>query len=179
MKDEMFLLKIEDATSGNFKDIPSPCRYCLYWQTSGAYGEEMLKSEMEQQKREWFDKVNSEFGSCIKIAYLANTPIGFIQYAPARFFPRVKDYMSGPPSEETIFLACLYITSKEMRRKGLGTIMLRNLLAQLKKSGLKSVETFARKGSPENPSGPFELYLKNNFKIKSEKDDFPLIRLEL
>jgi len=57
--------------------------------------------------------------------------------------------------------------------------MLRNLLAQLKKSGLKSVETFARKGSPENPSGPFELYLKNNFKIKSEKDDFPLIRLEL
>ncbi|NWG10858.1 GNAT family N-acetyltransferase [Candidatus Bathyarchaeota archaeon] len=173
------MLKIEDAASDNFKDVPSPCRYCLYWQTSGAYGEEMLKPEMEQQKREWFNKVASEFGTCIKIAYLADTPIGFIQYAPAKFFPRTKEYVAGPPSKDAVFLACLYIASKETRRKGLGTIMLRNLLAQLKQSGFKTVETFAKKGSAENPSGPLELYLKHNFKIKSEKDDFPLMRLEL
>ncbi|NWF87601.1 hypothetical protein HXY32_07335 [Candidatus Bathyarchaeota archaeon] len=97
------MLKIENATNSNFKDIPNPCRYCLYWQTSNAYREEMLKPEMEQQKREWFNKVSNEFGCCIKIVYLTDTPIGFIQYAPAKFFPRTKEYASGPPSEDTVF----------------------------------------------------------------------------
>jgi GNAT superfamily N-acetyltransferase len=173
------LLRIEDATTDNFKDIPNPCRYCLYWQTSGSYGEEMLKPEMEQQKREWFNKTAKEFGSSIKIAYLADTPIGFIQCAPAKFFPRTEEYASGQPDENAVFLACLYITNKEARGKGIGTIMLRNLLAQLKKRGFEAVETFARRGSSENPSGPIELYLKHEFKVKNEKDDFPLVRLEL
>lgn len=166
-------------TSNNFNDIPNPCRYCLYWQTKGAYGEEQLKPEMAQKKREWFDKVSSEFGNCIKIAYLADTPIGFMQYAQAKFFPRTKEYASQPLGEDAVFLACLYITSKEARGKGLGTIMLRNLLAQLKAGGFEAVETFARKDSSENPSGPLALYLKHNFKTKNEKDGFPLMRLEL
>lgn len=166
-------------TDNNFKDIPNPCRYCLYWQTKGAYDEEMLKPEMEKKKREWFNKVSHEFGNCIKIAHLADTPFGFIQYAPAKFFPRAKEYASGPLSKDAVFLACLYITNKEARGKGLGTIMLRNLLAQLKASGFKVVETFARKGSSENPSGPLALYLKHSFKVKNEKDNFPLARLEL
>ena len=77
------LLKIENVTQKNFKHIPSPCRHCLYWQTSGEFGEEMLKPEMEQKKREWFSKVEKEFEKCLKIVYSNGVPIGFIQYAPA------------------------------------------------------------------------------------------------
>jgi len=57
--------------------------------------------------------------------------------------------------------------------------MLRGLLAELGKRKFKAVETFARKNSKNNPSGPLELYSKHDFKIKSDKDDFPLIRFEL
>jgi GNAT superfamily N-acetyltransferase len=178
MKDEAYLLKIEDATNSSFKDVPSSCRYCLYWQTSGAYGEEMLKPEMEQQKREWFNKVSSEFGNCIKIAYLANKPIGFIQYAPAKFFPRIKEYVAGPPSEDVVFLACLYVDSKEARGKGFGTALLKNLLAELKQRKSKAVETFARKSSSDNPSGPLAFYLRHGFNIIRDKNDFPLVRFE-
>lgn len=178
MKDETDLLKIEDATNSSFKNVPSSCRYCLYWQTSGAYGEEMLKPEMEQQKREWFNKVSCEFGDCIKIAYSANTPIGFLQYAPAKFFLRTKEYVAGPISEDAVFLACLYVASKEARGKGFGTAMLRNLLAELKQRKSKAVETFARKGSSDNPSGPLAFYLKHGFNIIRNKNDFPLVRFE-
>jgi GNAT superfamily N-acetyltransferase len=172
------LLKIENVNENNFGDIPNPCKQCLYWQTIEPFDEKMLKPEMAQKKREWLNKVVSEFGSCIKLAYLNDVPIGFIQYAPAKFFPRIKEYASGQPSEDAIFIACLYISNKEARRKGLGTSMLENLIGELKGRGFKAVETFARESSENNPSGPLRLYLKHNFKIKNDKNDFPLVRLE-
>jgi ribosomal protein S18 acetylase RimI-like enzyme len=138
----------------------------------------MLKPEMEKKKREWFNKVAKEFGNCIKIAYFNDVPIGFILYAPAKFFPRVKEYAAGPTSEDAVFIACLYISSKEMRGKELGTRMIENLINELKEKGFKAIETFARKSSENNPSGPLKFYLKHNFKIKNDKDDFPLLRLE-
>jgi GNAT superfamily N-acetyltransferase len=173
------LFKIENVNRNNFQSIPNPCRYCLYWQTSGEFGEENLKPEMEEKKREWFGKVEKEFEGCIKIAYSNGVPIGFIQNAPAKFFPHVKEYAAGPPSEDAAFIACLYVAKKEERGKGLGRAMLEDLIAELKKRGFKAVETFARKSSEDNPSGPLRLYLKRNFKIKNDTDDFPLLRLEL
>lgn len=102
---------------------------------------------MEQRKREWFKKVIREFGNCGFVTYLSGVPIGFIQYAPAKFFPRVKEYASGPPSKDSVFLACLYIANKKERGKGLGTAMFENLIAELRDRGFKAVETFARKSS--------------------------------
>lgn len=173
------MFKIENVNEDNFKDIPGMCKYCLYWQASGAFGEDMLKPEMEREKRAWLNKVTKEFENCVKIAYFNNVPTGFMQCAPARFFPRAKEYVSGPPSEDAILIACLYIPNKEARGKGIGTAMLKELLAELKTRKVKAVETFAGKSSENNPSGPLKLYLKHNFKTIREKDGFPLLRLDL
>jgi GNAT superfamily N-acetyltransferase len=173
------MFQIKPANKDNFKDIPSPCRHCLYWQTSGDHGKEMLKPENEKQKREWLGKVKKGFGNCIGIAYQDGVPIGFVQYAPAKFFPRVKEYISGQPGEEAVVLACLYITDEEARGKGFGTRMLKDLVVELRKRGAKAIETYARRSSENNPSGPLRFYLKKGFKFENEKDDFPLARLEL
>ena len=172
------LFKIENVNENNFQNIPNPCKYCLYWQTTDEFSEQMLKPEMETRKREWLNKVVSEFENCIKLAYLNDIPIGFIQYAPAKFFPRLKEYAAGPTSEDAVFIACLYIANRKERGKELGTRMLENLIAEVKERRFKAVETFARKNSENNPSGPLKLYLKHNFKIKNDKDDFPLVSLE-
>ena len=166
--------KIEKVDATNFEDVPDPCKCCLYRQTSGPFNQ-----EMKREKQEWFNKVAKEFGNCGSVAYCNSRPIGFVQYAPTRFFPRAKEYASGPPNEDAIFLACLYIISQEARGKGFGTAMLENLLSELKKRTFKAVETFARKNSENNPSGPLKLYLKHDFKIENDKDDFPLVRFEL
>ena len=178
VKEEKTVFRMETVGKDNFKDIPSPCNCCLYWQTSDPIDEKTLKPEMEHKKLEWFNKATKEFGNCGFIAYFNGVPTGFIQYAPPRFFPQVKEYASGPPSKDAVFLACLFVVSKEARGKGVGTAMLRGLLAELRKRKFKAVETFGRKNSENNPSGPLELYLKHDFKIKSDKDDFPLIRFE-
>ncbi len=172
-------LRIENVTGKNFGEIPNPCRYCLYWQTEGEYCETMLKPETEHKKKEWLNMVVKAFGNCIKLAYANDAVIGFIQYAPAKLFPRTREYASGTPSDKAVFIACLYIVKKEERGKGFGTAMLKNLLAELRERDCLTVETFARKSSGDNPSGPVRLYLANGFKIKNEKDDFPLLCLKL
>ncbi len=57
--------------------------------------------------------------------------------------------------------------------------MLRAILEELRGRRVAAVETFARKGSAENPSGPVEFYLKHGFRILREDPEFPLLRLEL
>lgn len=41
------------------------------------------------------------------------------------------------------------------------------------------METFARKGNAENPSGPVEFYLRHGFTVQRDDPEFPLLRLDL
>lgn len=142
---EKAAFQIRNVTEGNLKDIPSPCRYCLYWQTNAEHDKRSLKPGNERQKRDWFIRTIEKLGECLIIAYLDNVPIGFAQYAPTGFFPRVKEYSSAQPSQDAVFVACLYITSQDARGRGLGRMMLQDLLMKLKNKGVKSVETYARR----------------------------------
>jgi GNAT superfamily N-acetyltransferase len=169
----------EKVNAENFSRVPEPCRLCLYWQTSGELQPQASKSELEKAKLEWFRATEKAFGNCAKIACVDNVPIGFMQYAMPKYFPRIADYASGPPSGDAVFIACLYITSKNHRGKGCGTSMLKNILEELCERGFVAVETFARADSENNPSGPLAFYLKHGFKVVRRKDDFPLVRLEL
>ena len=173
------LLKIATIDETSFKDIPIPCRHCLYWQTDGPFDQKMLTPEMERKKLEWINNMTREAGSWVKVAYLDDLPVGFLQCAKPKFFPRTLEYASGPPSDDALFLACLYILSKENRGIGIGTALLKDLLTELRNTKARTVETFARKGSAENPSGPLEFYMKHKFKIRNDDDAFPLLRLEL
>lgn len=69
--------------------------------------------------------------------------------------------------------------NKEFRGLGLGNQLLQSIIDDLRGRGIKAVETFARKGRAENPSGPVEFYLRNGFRIYKDDPQFPLIRLEL
>ncbi|MEM2104364.1 MAG: GNAT family N-acetyltransferase [Candidatus Bathyarchaeia archaeon] len=173
------LLSFEKINVYNFSKVPKPCKFCLYWQTSSESQREISIGNVEREKLNWLERVEKAFGNCVQIACLDDTTIGFMQYAPAKYFPRVNDYISGPPSGDAVFIACLYITSKNDRRKGYGTLMLLNLVKESRKRGFWTVETFARADSDNNPSGPLAFYLKNGFKVTCQKDDFPLVRLRL
>lgn len=168
------ILTFEKVGVLNLSRVMEPCRLCLYWQTSGELRLETPKNELEKAKLRWLKDLKKNFGNCAKIACVNGAPVGFMQYAPARYFPRVNDYVSGPTGGDAIFIACLYIASKDHQRKGYGTSMLRNLLEELRERGFKAVETFARVDSENNPSGPLAFYLKNGFKVVRQKDDFPL-----
>ena len=182
-------VEIKDITESNLNDIPEICRRCLYWsfpeefetvktESGGKY-----KQELEDKKKQWIIQTLNEFGTCGKILYRNNVPVGYAEYGPSNRFPNIKAYKSQPIGkikDGVVFLSCLVIADKNLRGKGLGEKLLDNVIADLKKRGFKAIETYARRGSPNSPSGPVELYLKKGFHIKDETNPrFPIVRLNL
>lgn len=163
------------------RESPSSCKYCLYWEHP-ELGEEIVAMPQEkrlEEKLAWLRRVWEEWGCCGKLLFVGDKAVGYAQYAPARFFPTVAEYPAGPVSGDAVLLACLFIPNPKDRRQGLGSVLLAAVLADLRARGIEAVETFARRGSPENPSGPVEFYLKHGFRELRADPEFPLLRLDL
>jgi len=179
---------IRAVGESNLCDIPEPCNHCIYWSFPEEFERTKLelsegKQELETKKRMWIVQTLRTFGSCGQILYRSNAPIGYAEYGPSRRFPNIKMYESQPIGkieDGVVFLSCLYITEKSLRGRGLGERLLDAVVSNLKKRRFKALETYARKGSSQNPSGPVELYLKNGFRVKNEiNPEFPIVRLDL
>jgi len=175
---------VKGITRENLDDIPEPCRSCVYWEfPEDSEKAKLLKSELVRKKKEWFLQTLREFGNCGKIVYYNNSVVGYAQYGPVTHLPNISSYGSklvGRLEDGTVFLSCLYITKKALRGRGIGLKLLESIILDLKKRGFKAIETFARRGSSNNPSGPIEIYLKKGFHIKDETNpEFTLVRLEL
>jgi len=160
---------------------PFSCKYCIYWEHPELCLDPATekKEEVFQKKLAWLRHVRAEFGACGRLLYLEDKPVGYAQYAPPRFLPNAASYPAGPASEDAVLISCLFMPAKEHRGRGLGSLLLRDILEELRGRGIKAVETFARKGSPENPTGPLEFYLKRGFRIHRDDEEFPLVRLTL
>ena len=179
---------IEDITQGNLEDIPEPCKACLYWETPALKDKQQSTTEKTRhtaEKAEWFLKTLKEFGDCGKILYVDDKPVGYAQYSSASRLPNTQEYGTkklGTAQEKVAFISCLYVSNKNFRGKGLGKRLLDEVILDLKNRGFNAVETFARESSPNNPSGPIQLYLKKGFHVKERLEttpDFVLVRLDL
>jgi len=178
---------VEDIRKANLKDIPESCRSCVYWESpedfEKAKDEPQRKSEFESKKREWFEKTLEEFGTCGKIVYHNGKSVAYAQYASSARLPNINAYESkrvGKLEEGAVFLSCLYVAEGTMRGKGIGEMLLQNIVEDLRRRGFKAIETFTSRNSPDNPSGPMEFYVKRGFHIKDKTDpEFPLMRLFL
>jgi len=172
------MLALQNVTEANYPSIPAPCGYCLWWQKTEPFTEAMASPAAQPEKLAWWREVEAESGNCHKVALVDGAPVGFVQYAPARYFPRVQTFAPLAPSKDAVFIACLYL-KKEWRGKGLGIAMLRELVEALRKDGRGAVETISQENATDNPSGPVDLYVKQGFRVTTRNGDNALLRLEL
>jgi len=180
-------IEVTNLTEENLKDAPEwdthpfSCKYCIWWEFPDLCIDpaKEKKEDIIQKKLKWLRNTNKVFGNCGKIVYVNRKPVGYAQYALPKLLPHSVDYQSGPPSDDAALISCLFIPQKEFRRLGLGRQLLFNIIDDLRKRGIKAVETFARKGKPDNPSGPVVFYLRSGFRIHKDPKEFPLMRLDL
>ncbi len=179
---------IVDVTARNVGDIPEACKPCLYWENPSIFRrvEELSPAErvgFEARKADWFRETQKKSGTCGKILYCEDTPVGYAQYSVVDSLPQAHEYGAkslGKPEDDVAFISCLYISDELFRRRGLGQRLLGQVISDLKQRGFKAVETFARKKSSNNPSGPIELYLKQGFEVVEDVNpEFALVRLDL
>ena len=154
------------------------CRFCLYWEEPDRSKWPRPLHEREGLKREWVRRVPADFGACGKLAFVGSEAVGFCQFSPPTHLPNVTSYACGPPSSDAVFVACLFVGS-EHRGHGVGSALLRAVVAELSSRGVAAVETFARRGSADNPSGPLGFWLKHGFTVVREDDGFALVRRKL
>ncbi|MBN2382586.1 GNAT family N-acetyltransferase [bacterium] len=177
------MITFADLTEENLKDTPEwdnhpfSCKYCLYWESQARIENSITidKDKALSLKIDWLIRTKKSFGSCGTIIYLDNKAVGYAQYAPAAFLPNIWSYATGLVNPETVCISCLFIPDKRLRRSGLGTGLLNEIITELKARDRKTVVTIARKDSPDNPSGPMEFYLKNGFFIAHDDPCFPLM----
>lgn len=179
-------ISIADINQTNVKDIPKPCKACLYWENPNAVEQKPSSAKKERdeaEKTSWFLETLKAFGNCGKVLYVDARPAGYAQYATAKRFPNTREYPAKKleiAAENVAFISCLYISDKSLRRKGLGVKLLDAILVDLKTRGFQAVETFASKHSANNPSGPIEFYLMKEFHVKEDlNSDFALVRRNL
>jgi ribosomal protein S18 acetylase RimI-like enzyme len=190
-------VKIVDITEKNFESIPRPankrfnCQECFYWM-----GKKDGKQDLVKQKKNWFSRKTKEYGGSLGKLLLwgkREKPVGFVQFGPItefgtaqRFYrdfalnknllsrsSRKKNHLSTPRGGWCI--TCLAIQTS-YRRKGLATRLVRNVLRDLKRRGVKTVDAYPLKKTNswnQVSVGPVGLWEKTGFKkvaeIKEEK----------
>lgn len=126
------------------------------------------KNEGYQIKLEWLKKRFSE-GLKIKQLYLKNEKkaIGFIEYVSGEYAWRAVD------AEGYMFIHCIWVTPNKNKRKGYGSLLVKECIKDAKKEGKYGVAVVTSEG-------PFmagkDLFLKNEFKsVAKVKPSFELM----
>lgn len=91
-----------------------------------------MKSDVNVKKgmrirKNWLLGLYREVGSCAKVAYLDDEPVGMIQYTPLHEIPYFKT-----KRRDVLYIHCIYV-KRNVRNRGIGSMLLKSLIGDMKK----------------------------------------------
>lgn len=173
--------KIRPLTADRVADLPDPCSCCVEWETAGAPAPDCVPAEARAELVTWVGDVRAEWGDCGRIAYENGDALGFVKYAPPRFFPQARSMAAGVPDDGAVLIACLNVVA-DVEDAGLAKVLLQAALRDLVSRGERVVEAYAASESadPERRSlMTLDFLLKQGFEVVRPNPIRPLMRLEL
>jgi len=173
--------RVRPLTVARVGDLPEPCCACALWEAAGAGAPECGPAQDRSALAAWVTEVRGEWGDCGLILYDGSTPLGFVKYAPGRFFPRAKTMPSGAPDDDAVLLACLHV-GPDVRDVGLGKALLQAALRDLVSRKEKAVEAYAATEAADRDRSPLmslQFLLDQGFKVARPHPLYPLMRLEM
>jgi ribosomal protein S18 acetylase RimI-like enzyme len=90
----------------------------------------------------------------------------------------ISEYQCGEASEDSLFVACLYIVPAA-QRQGIGKRLLANTEEEAGREGFSAVETIVRKDNTDNPSGPLPFWSKNGYTIMLGQGEYALVKKDV
>ena len=81
--------RLAPLTLDTLADLPDACRSCVAWELDAVAAARARRrpATPEFEKEAWLSAVLLEWGSCGRIAYVDDEPVGFVTYAPPAFVP--------------------------------------------------------------------------------------------
>jgi GNAT superfamily N-acetyltransferase len=167
--------RIVDVTLDNLPEAPDEVRGTLYWELDAAG----TSVDPVFEKEEWFSEVLLEWGTCGKLAVDEDQgSVGFAEYAPPGFFPRLNEFRAGKVSADAVYLSYCYVVAPR-RGFGLGTELVRTVARDLVDRGFEALEAIGDHQAGEGWVLPASFLTMNGFRVIREDSRFPLMRLDL
>jgi GNAT superfamily N-acetyltransferase len=181
-KDREVARRIRPLTVERIGDLPDPCRTCAMWETGGHRPVSCAPVQARDELARWVARVRSSWGDCGRVAYENGEVLGFLKYAPGRFFPQAAVMAAGRPDDDAVLVACLHV-EPDVRDAGLGKVLLQAALRDLVSRGERAVEAYGVTGDvPDRDRSPLmsvEFLLRQGFTVVRPHPTAPLMRLEL
>ncbi|MFM9694840.1 GNAT family N-acetyltransferase [Streptomyces europaeiscabiei] len=172
--------RLVPLTLDNLQDLPKRCRSCVFWELDPVSGEAALKAGTPALEKEaWISAVLLDWGSCGRVAYVDEVPVGFVLYAPPAYVPRSMAFPTSPVSPDAVQLMTAFIM-QGYQGQGLGRVMVQTVAKDLLRRGFKAIEAFgdARWKDPACVL-PADHLTAVGFKTVRPHPTYPRLRLEL
>ncbi|MET9770565.1 GNAT family N-acetyltransferase [Streptomyces sp. NPDC006415] len=172
--------RLVPLTLDNLPDLPGRCRSCVFWELDPVSGEAAVEAgKPELEKEAWISAVLLEWGSCGRVVYLDDVPVGFVLYAPPAYVPRSTAFPTSPVSPDAVQLITGLIIP-EYQGQGLGRVMVQTVAKDVLRRGFKAIEAFGD-ARPEQATCvlPADHLLAVGFKTVRPHPVYPRLRLEL
>ncbi|MBB3038099.1 hypothetical protein [Hoyosella altamirensis] len=185
--------------------LPHHTRRCVFWEMDpGAVIDTQAFCDTELEKEAWLSSVLLNWGSCGQLLYLNQGEVahlprvsGCALYAPPSLVPRARLFPTSPVSADAILLTTLYVDGIA-EAEGFHEILIRGVLEDLIKRGVRAIEAFGHIRDAECTSHAYSLVhrkpgdctpetcmisaerlLDAEFKVVAPHHLFPRFRLEL
>ncbi|MDQ1009674.1 GNAT family N-acetyltransferase [Streptomyces sp. NPDC002867] len=172
--------RLVPLTLDNLSDLPQRCRSCVFWELDPVSGEAAVKAGTPQLEKEaWISAVLLDWGSCGRVVYVDDAPVGFVLYAPPAYVPRSMAFPTSPVSADAVQLITAWVMPG-YQGQGLGRVIVQTVAKDLLRRGFRAIEAFgdARWKEPACVL-PADHLLAVGFKTVRPHPTHPRLRLEL
>ena len=172
--------RLVPLTLDNLQDLPQRCRSCVFWELDPVSGEAAVKGGTAAvEKESWISAVLLDWGSCGRVVYVDDAPVGSVLYAPPAYVPRSAAFPTSPVSPDAVQLITAFI-KPGYQGQGLGRVLVQTVAKDLLRRGFRAIEAFgdARWKEPACLL-PADHLLAVGFKTVRQHALHPRLRLEL
>ncbi|MFC7809822.1 GNAT family N-acetyltransferase [Streptomyces olivaceus] len=172
--------RLVPLTLDNLQDLPQRCRSCVFWELDPVSGETAVEAGTSAlEKESWISAVLLDWGSCGRVAFVDDVPVGFVLYAPPAYVPRSTAFPTSPVSSDAVQLMTAFVMPG-YQGQGLGRVMVQTVAKDLLRRGFKAIEAFgdARWKEPACLL-PADHLLAVGFKTVRPHPRHPRLRLDL
>ncbi|MBA5224337.1 GNAT family N-acetyltransferase [Streptomyces griseoaurantiacus] len=172
--------RLVPLTLDNLQDLPQRCRSCVFWELDPVSGEAAIQGGSAAQEKEgWISAVLLDWGSCGRVVYVDDVPVGYVLYAPPAYVPRSAAFPTSPLSPDAVQLITAFVLPG-YQGQGLGRVMVQTVAKDLLRRGFRAIEVFgdARWQEPACLL-PVDHLLAVGFKTVRPHPSHPRLRLEL
>jgi GNAT superfamily N-acetyltransferase len=172
--------RITSLTLDTLEDLPGPCRRCVFWELDPvARGRAEEAGDTSFEKEAWLSSTLLQWGSCGKLVYVDDAPVGFSMFAPPAYVPRAAAFPTSPVSADAVLLAIVHIVP-EFRETGLARVLLQSVAQDLIRRNVRAIEAFGSVGPLAGECVlPVDHLLAVGFKTVRPHARWPRLRLDL